>query len=151
MNRKKIVAILMGVIISGNICNFNNLEVKAMESVESKIKEGIDKSNPEQYEMNIILHDLDIKLWNMKPYAPDEYGYPVDEPLGKYSEEEIKKYTDRNLKVEIDYGVGRMREIKENYFIQVVRVYENDEIISISAYAWENEIPYPSAYSNKLK
>ena len=122
-----------------------------MESVESKIKEGIDKSNPEQYEMNIILHDLDIKLWNMKPYAPDEYGNPVDEPLGKYSEEEIKKYTDRNLKVEIDYGVGRMREIKENYFIQVVRVYENDEIISISAYAWENEIPYPSAYSNKLK
>ena len=78
-------------------------------------------------------------------YVFSTWGMPT------FTEEEIKKYTVRNLKVEIDYGVGRMSEIKENYFIQVVRVYENDEIISISAYAWENEIPYPSAYSNKLK
>lgn len=150
MNRKKIVAILMGVIISGNICNFNNLEVDAMEPVKTKIESEIEKSGAEQYEMNIILDELDIKRWNRKPYAPDEYGNPVDEPLGKYSEEELKKYIKNDLKVEIDYCMGRLSGVEKEKFLQVVRIYEDGKMTSISCHAWKEDIPYMHERARKV-
>ena len=107
-----------------------------MEDRESKIKEAMKESCPEEFEMNIILDDLDIQEWRWPSNASDEIDNPVDEPLGKYTPDELKKYTDKDLQVKIDYGYGRLWEGEKDRFIQVVRIYEKETIISVSYWVW---------------
>lgn len=149
MNKKRIILMIMILVFVTHISKFDLGMSYALEPVEAKIKEEMEISHPEQYEMNIILDDLDIRKWNCPPYAPDEYDLPVDEPLGRYTADELKKYTDRDVQVKIDYGCGRLWNIEKDKFFQVIRIYEGGEIITISAHVWNNKIPYPNEVSYK--
>ncbi|MBD5472895.1 MAG: hypothetical protein HDR20_08355 [Lachnospiraceae bacterium] len=106
-----------------------------MEALDEKIRQAMEESNPQQYEMNIILMELDIKDWNWPWYESGMIG-ESDEPLGEYSPEKLQEYTDRNLEVKIDYGFGRIWEGKHEEFIQSVRIYEKGELISCSYNIW---------------
>ncbi len=133
--RKAIVIFLIGACIF----SISTGKIYAMGQVKSKIKEAMESSNPQQYEINIILMDLGIKDWRCPSDASDEIDNPVDEPLGEYSPEELQKYTDRKLEVEIDYGYGCLWEGKnKERFIQVIRIYENGELQSCSYTGWNN-------------
>lgn len=112
--------------------------IYAMEKTDEKIKQAMEESNPQQYEMNIILLDLDIKYWICPRYESGEIREPVDEPLGEYSPEKLKKYTDRDLEIKINYGFGCMWEGKHEDFIQSVRIYENGELLSCCYYVWSH-------------
>lgn len=136
INRKKAFLFCLGFLFAQLILNIGLGKTYAMEALDEKIKQAMEKSNPQQYEMNIILRDLDIKNWAWPSLASDEIDYPVDEPLGEYSLEELKKYTERGLEVDVDYGFGRLWEGKKDKFIQVVRIYEKGELISCSFEVW---------------
>lgn len=93
-----------------------------------------------EYEMNIILHILDIKKWNEPPYAFDEMNLPIDEPLGIYSEQALEEYLKSNMKiiVEIEYYFGGHRPLKPEYKfpIQVIKIYENDRLYRLGYTMW---------------
>lgn len=127
-----ILGIVFGGKDSGRIYAMGNID-----SRDGRIKEAMEDSDPQQYEMNIILSNLGIKFWMGPSYASDEEENSVDEPLGKYSPEELQKYTDRDLEVKIDYGYGCLWEGKnKERFIQSVRIYEDGKLQSCSYYAW---------------
>lgn len=132
---KAIAAFLTGLCVF----NISTGRIHAMEQMQSKIKEAMEISNPQQYEMNIILMDLGIKDWRGPSDASDEIDNPVDEPLGEYTQAELQRYTDRKLEIEIDYGYGCLWEGKnKERFIQVIRIYENNEIQSCSYTVWDD-------------
>ena len=136
INRKKVLLIGLYFLLAQVILNVGLGRAYAMEALGEKIKQAMEESNPQQYEMNIILRDLDIKNWAWPSLASDEIDYPVDEPLGEYSLEELQKYTERDLEVNVDYGFGCLWEGEKERFIQVVRIYEKGELISCSYEVW---------------
>lgn len=108
LNRRKALLFCLSFLFAQVILNVGLGKTYAMEALDEKIKQAMEESNPKQYEMNVILMNLDIKDWNWPSDASDEIDYPVDEPLGEYSKEELLKYTDRDLEIKIDYGFGRV-------------------------------------------
>ena len=130
---KKFICLLLGI----SIWNLETVRIYAMENVGEKIETALEESQPQQYEMNIILNDLLIKWWKWPSNASDELDGPFDDPLGEYSPEALREYTDRELEVKIEYGYGRLWEGDADRFIQSVRIYENGEVISCSFHAWE--------------
>lgn len=113
INKKKTLLFCLYFILTQFILNMGLGKTYAMEALDEKIEQAMEESNPQQYEMNIILRDLNIKNWAWPSLASDEIDYPVDEPLGEYSLEELQKYTDRDLEVKINYGFGRLWEGKK--------------------------------------
>lgn len=98
-----------------------------------------------QYENNIVLDALDLKSWNVWPSGlEDDIVRGYDEALGEYDPDVIKSYTNREISVEVEYGLGdtrdRRREVREDgrqgYMIQYVKIYEEEELIKVTAYAW---------------
>ena len=135
INRKKVLLICLYFLLAQVILNVGLGKTYAMEALGEKIKRAMEESNPQQYEMNIILMDLDIKDWNW-PWHESGMIWESDEPLGEYSPEKLQEYTDRDLEVKIDYGFGRMWEGKHEEFIQAVRIYEKGELLSCSYNIW---------------
>lgn len=121
-------------------------KVYAMEPIEEWILEKQQFTNAEQYEMNIVLQELLIKCWNTAPWSMDEIesDFKVDPPLGKYSEEKLKEYTDENFRAEFDYCRGYTKTSYQNEsgpdFVQVVRIYKDDEMYCMSYYFWETYV-----------
>lgn len=136
INRKKVLLICLYFLLAQFILNVGLGKTYAMEALDEKIKQAMEESNPQQYEMNVILMDLGIKDWRWASDASDEIDYPVDEPLGEYSQEELLKYTDRDLEIKIDYGFGHVWNGKNEKFIQVIRIYEKGELTSCSYNVW---------------
>lgn len=98
-----------------------------------------------QYENNIVLNALDLKSWNVWPSGlEDDIVRGYDEALGEYDPDVIRQYTNREISVEVEYGLGdtrdRRREVREDgrqgYMIQYVKIYEEGELIKVAAYAW---------------
>lgn len=136
INRRKALLLCLSFLFAQVILNVGLGKTYAMEALDEKIKQAMEESNPKQYEMNVILMNLDIKDWNWPSEASDEIDYPVDEPLGEYSKEELLKYTDRDLEIKIDYGFGRVWNGKNEKFIQVIRIYEKGELMGCSYNVW---------------
>lgn len=107
-----------------------------LEHIDEK-KEELGLSKVKQYEMNAVLDQLNIKFWNYPPYAFDEKHFPVDEPMGEYSAEELKKYTDEELEIIIEYGCGIYGVAKGvDDLIQIIRIYDNDKLVVFRYYIW---------------
>ena len=136
-NHKKLIKIFLSLLLGLSILNIETGKIYAMESVGKKIETALEESQPQQYEINMILDDLGIKNWIWPSYASDEEDLPFDEPLGEYSPEVLHEYTDRELEVKIEYGYGRLWEGDGERFIQSVRIYENGEVISCSYNSWK--------------
>lgn len=134
--RKKALLFCLYFLFAQLILNVGLGRTYAMEALDEKIKQAMEESNPQQYEMNIILMNLDIKDWDWPMYESGEVWEPIDEPLGEYSPEKLQKYTDRDLEIKINYGFGCMWEGKHEEFIQTVRIYENGELLSCCYYVW---------------
>lgn len=100
-------------------------------------KEELGLSNVKQYEMNAVLDELNLKYWNAPPYAYDERHFPVDEPMGEYSLEELNKYTDEEPEIIIEYCCGDYGAAKgADNLIQIFRIYENDKLVVFRYYIW---------------
>ena len=136
INRKKALLFCLYFLLAQVIFNVGLGKTYAMEALDEKIKQAMEESNPKQYEMNVILMNLDIKDWNWPQYESGMIWEPVDEPLGEYSPEKLQEYTDRDLEVRIDYGFGHIKEAKHEEFIQSIRIYEKGELISCSYNIW---------------
>ena len=137
--RKNVVVKTLCLLLGIYLLNSESARIYAMEDVGEKIETALEESQPQQYEMNIILNDLLIKWWKWPSNASDELDGPFDEPLGEYSPEALREYTDRELEVKIEYGYGRLWEGDAEQFIQSVRIYENGEVISCSFHVWRYE------------
>ena len=135
INRKKALLFCLSFLFVQVILNVGLERAYAMEKIDEKIKQAMEESNPQQYELNVVLMNLDIKDWNWPHFESDEI-WESDEPLGEYSPEKLQKYTDRDLEVKIDYGFGHIKEAKHEEFIQSVRIYEQGELISCSYNIW---------------
>lgn len=136
INRKTAFLFCLGFLFAQLILNVGLGKTYAMEALDEKIKQAMEESDPQQYEMNVILMDLGIKDWNWPSYESGEEWDLIDEPLGKYSPEKLQEYTDRDLEVKIDYGLGCVWEGEHEEFIQIDRIYEKGELISCSYIIW---------------
>lgn len=93
-----------------------------------------------RYENNVILHALGLECWKRWPTGVEVdliAGY--DEPLGEYDENVISQYTNREISVEVEYGLGDMedgRGERGDAMIQYVKIYEEGKLIHVCAYAW---------------
>lgn len=122
------------------MCILNSKIAYAMESLNELIGEKLISTNAKEYEMNIVLEDIGIKPWQRAPYSMDEIeaNSPVDEPLGKYSAEKIKEYTDENFRAEFEYCYGYYGSARESHLIQVVRIYKDDKLYALTYEIWTN-------------
>ena len=133
----------------------NSKKVYAMETLIEQIEEKIKSANAREYEMNIVLNDLWIIRWNRQPYSKDEIelNNPVDEPLGQYSEERLKEYTDEDFRVEFEYccgyygsGVDKEKDDSKNppHLIQIERIYKGGKLYYFTYNVWfgyaENDV-----------
>lgn len=116
-------------------------EGNAMELVEDqKERQELCISNAKQYEMNIVLWDLGIKDdWIWPPYAPDEQFLVPDPPLGEYSKEALRQYTDEeDLYAEVEYYFGGHQPLKaeDKYLIQIIQTYKGNKQIGFEGKVW---------------
>ena len=83
-----------------------------------------------QYEMNIVLHYLGIKHWNRPTSSEDEIGLPVDAPLGEYTVEKLKEYTDEEHDLTVEYFCGGsiLDNLNNRYIALIIKEYKNGNI-----------------------
>ena len=84
-----------------------------------------------QYEMNIILELLGIKKWE----KPQIFG-ESDDPMGIYSEKELKEYTDETWFVEIKYWFDDYENLNWEPLYQSVKVYQNNKLCGFVIITW---------------
>lgn len=120
----------------------NSERIYAMENLMGQIEQRIESANAREYEMNMVLDDLFIKYWNQRPYSMDEIenNYPVDEPLGQYSEERLKEYTDEDFQVEFEYCCGYHGSGVDSKdwpeLIQIERIYKDGKLYIYNYNVW---------------
>ena len=140
MNKqKKYLKKLISIVCVIALYILNSERIYAMESLNEMISEKLISSKAKEYEMNIVLHNIVIRRWNKAPYAWDEIedNLPVDAPLGEYSAEKLKEYTDENFRAEFEYCCGYISGIlREEHLIQIVRIYKDDELYVFAYYGW---------------
>ena len=83
-----------------------------------------------QYEMNIVLHYLGIKHWNRPTSSEDEIGLPVDAPLGEYTVEKLKEYTDEEHDLTVEYfcGGALLDNLNSRCIALIIKEYKNGNI-----------------------
>lgn len=120
----------------------NSERIYAMENLMGQIEKRIENANAREYEMNMVLDSLFIKYWNQRPYSMDEIenNDPIDDPLGQYSEERLKEYTDENFRVEFEYccgyhGSGINRKDWPQ-LIQIERIYKDEKLYIYRYNVW---------------
>lgn len=114
-----------------------------MEYLRECMEERLVNSEARQYEMNIVLDELYIKMWKSMPYALDdiefmeELGETPDAPLGEYSPEKLKEYTDEDIQVKFEYCYGHAgRRDDFSQLIQIVWIYDQGELYTMGYYGW---------------
>lgn len=132
--KRKIIISILCVIC---ICMMNSKRIYAMEPLNEQIEEKLISSNAKEYEMNIVLEDIVVKRFYDPPYSMDEWEdetYVADEPLGEYSLEKLKEYTDEDFRAEFKYCVGYVNDYP--LLIQIAKIYKSDEIYILDFRAW---------------
>ncbi len=97
-----------------------------------------------QYENNIVLDALGLKTWCVWPSGlEDDIVKGYDETLGEYDENVIRQYTNREISIEVEYGLGDMWDGRktrgdgsQGFMIQYIKIYEEGKLIHVCAYAW---------------
>ena len=84
-----------------------------------------------QYEMNMVLDYLELQQWRRPTASFDEIDLPVDEPLGEYSSDKLKEYTNEEHEIKIEYYCGGCNvSIPEKRYIAAILFEYRDEITS---------------------
>ncbi|MDE6742738.1 MAG: hypothetical protein K2J95_02535 [Lachnospiraceae bacterium] len=116
----------------------NVMQVNAYLTRPDEFEEAMEMAK--QYENNIILDVLGLKSWYIWPSGvEDQWLEGYDEALGEYDENVIRQYTNREISVEVAYGLGDTRDGRRergDYMIQYIKVYEEGKLIHVCAYAW---------------
>ena len=85
-----------------------------------------------QYEMNIVLEYLGIKRWERPPYSWDEaeMSPEVDAPLGEYTVEKLKEYTDEEHDLTVEYFCGGsiLDKLNKRYIALIIKEYKNGAV-----------------------
>ncbi len=84
-----------------------------------------------QYEMNIIMELLGMEKWE----KPEVLGN-LDDPMGAYSEETLKRYTDMDLYIEIDYKFEDYEDSNDEPLFQSIIIYQNGKQCGAALVAW---------------
>lgn len=83
-----------------------------------------------QYEMNIVLEYLGLRIWNRPTSSEDEAGLPVDDPLGLYSPEKLLEYTDEEHDITVEYfcGGSDLCNLNNRYIAMIIKEYKNGQV-----------------------
>ena len=85
-----------------------------------------------QYEMNIVLEYLGIKRWKRPPYARDEaeISSEIDAPLGEYTVDKLKEYTNEEHDLTVEYFCGGsiLHNLNNRYIALIIKEYKNGSI-----------------------
>lgn len=135
---RKLVKKIIGIVCAITMCITNSERIYAMETLREQIAGRIESANAREFEMNIVLEDLCIKRWKRRAYAPDEWkeGEVMDVPLGEYSEEKLKEYTEEDFRVEFEYCCGYYGVGREPRLIQIERIYKDGELYIFTYNVW---------------
>ena len=93
-----------------------------------------------QSEMNIVLWMLEIEDWEQ---SLDNHE---DVPMGEYSAEKLKQYTDRDIKADISYYFGTYHESALLPLIQLVWIYEEQKPIGLGYALWDTNMNFHMWY-----
>ena len=99
-----------------------------------------------QSEMNSILWMLGVKDWK----TPEENGQG-DIPLGEYSAEMLESYTDRGITAKISYYFGRYRESGMLPLIQIIQLYDEQEVIYFGYVLWDTNTHWDIFIDNYME
>ncbi|MCM1212684.1 MAG: hypothetical protein NC318_13915 [Blautia sp.] len=143
--KKNFLRKIISMLCLAALCMLPGRQAYAMGGLQEEIETRIAGANAREYEMNIVLQGIAEKIWHAPPYALDEADLPVDAPLGKYTEERLREYTDENFYVEFEYCCGYYGiTAREPHLIQIARIYKDGEIYSLRYYIWagyaENDV-----------
>lgn len=118
---------------TGNVMQVNAYLIRPEEFEEAM-------ETAKQYENNIILDALSLKPWDVWPSGfEDDIVMGYDEALGEYDENVIRQYTNREISIEAEYGLGDIRDGRRergDFMIQYIKIYEEGKLIRVCAYAW---------------
>ena len=85
-----------------------------------------------QYEMNIVLDYLGIKHWNRPPYSRDEAEFSTedDAPLGEYTIEKLKEYTNEEHDLTVEYFCGGsiLKNLNNRYIALIIKEHKNGNV-----------------------
>ncbi len=107
---------------------------------KSEIIKEREVENARQSEMNIVLWMLEIEDWKQ---SLDNHE---DVPMGEYSAEKLKQYTDRDIKADISYYFGTYHESALLPLIQIVWIYEEQEPIGFGYALWDTNMNFHMWY-----
>ncbi|MDE7000491.1 MAG: hypothetical protein K2P73_09375 [Lachnospiraceae bacterium] len=99
-----------------------------------------------QSEMNSILWMLGVKDWK----TPEENGQG-DIPLGEYSAEMLERYTDGGITAKTSYYFGRYRESGMLPLIQIIQLYEEQEVIYFGYVLWDTNTHWDIFIDNYME
>lgn len=88
-----------------------------------------------KYEINIILDLLQIREWK-EPIPLKE----SDDPLGEYSNEELKKYIESDMSIKIDYEFENYESLNGEPLFQRIEIYQNDVKVGDGLITWNSNI-----------
>lgn len=93
----------------------------------------------QQSEINCILWMLDEKELEIKDWIQSAKSGQRNIPLGEYSSEALKKYTDRAITADISYYFGNYRESGLLPLLQIVWLYEEQKPICFGYLLWDTD------------
>ena len=99
-----------------------------------------------QSEMNSILWMLGVKDWK----TPEENGQG-DIPLGQYSAEMLERYTDGGITAKTSYYFGRYRESGMLPLIQIIQLYDEQEVIYFGYVLWDTNTHWDIFIDNYME
>ena len=125
------------------IANNENIEyylLPAKSKQKSKTIKEREVETARQSEMNIVLWMLEIEDWEQ---SLDNHE---DVPMGEYSAEKLKQYTDRDIKADISYYFGTYHEMARLPLIQLVWIYEEQKPIGFGYALWDTNMNFHMWY-----
>ncbi|MBD5451715.1 MAG: hypothetical protein HDR25_03635 [Lachnospiraceae bacterium] len=106
---------------------------------KSNIIKNRELETAKQSEMNCILWMLEEKELEIKDWRQSTKSEQRNIPLGEYSLETLKKYTDRNITAEISYYFGNYREYGPLPLFQIIWLFEEQKPIYFGYILWDTD------------
>lgn len=125
------------------IANKKNIEyyllpAKLKEKSQTLKEREVTKAR--QYETNVILGILEIKDWKL---TSDDF---TEKPLGEYTAEKLRQYTDNDYIVKISYYFGSYHESVQLPLIQTVWIYKEQKPIYFGYVLWDTALDWHEWY-----
>lgn len=125
------------------IANDKNIEyyllpAKLKEKSEALKRRAVVKAR--QYELNVILDMLQIQDWKS---TTDEFS---DIPMGEYTYEKLRQYTENDNTADISYYFGSYHESVQLPLIQIVQIYEEQNLIYFGYALWDTDLDWQVWY-----